>query len=121
MDGFEVDLFALHQVAHGMSDTVSGFVGHRVRDGIPAADALAHDGLAGALTEFAERWERGIDVLRADGEQFRTRIADTADAYEQADQQAAGLFAAILRRLDGGAHSSSSQASSSQASGGQSW
>jgi hypothetical protein len=106
VDGFEVDLSALRQVARGMSDTVSGFGGQRVRDGMPAAEALAHDGLAAALGDFAERWERGIDVLRADGEQFGTRIADTADAYEQADHQAAGLFAAILRRLDGDAPTS---------------
>lgn len=103
MDGFEVDLLALRRVANGMSGILSGFGAHRVRDGIPPADALAHDELAAALREFAERWERGIDVLRTDGEQFRVRITDTADAYEQADQQAAGLFAAILRRLDGGA------------------
>ena len=102
MDGFEVDLVALRQVADGMSGAVSGFGAHRVRDGIPGADAIAHDELTEALGEFAERWERGIDVLRADGEQFGIRIADTADAYEQADQQAAGLFTAILRRLDGG-------------------
>jgi hypothetical protein len=107
--GFEVDLFALRQVGRGMSDTVSGFGGHRVRDGMPSAEALAHDGLADALEEFAERWERGIEVLRADGEQFGTRIADTADAYEQADEQAAGLFAAILRRLDGAAATSGGQ------------
>ncbi len=100
VDGFEVDLETLVQVARGMSQTASRFQEQDVGDLLPSADAVAHSDLAGALREFGDRWTRGMKALRADVNEIGSRLGQAATAYASADRDAALMFDEIAARLD---------------------
>jgi hypothetical protein len=96
-DGFGVVGDALIDAADGVAAATAGLSTRKIADIEPSADHVGHPFLKAALTDFTDRWEIGVTHLLHDGEQFATRLQDTATAYLGVDEQIASVF----RRMNG--------------------
>lgn len=89
---FSVDLTALERAADGVNDVLGEFA--EVNLGLLAAGSgvTGDDGLAGALSDFCSRWQRGVTNLASEGRQIAERLdyaMQAYTAYEEATRQAA--------------------------------
>lgn len=94
MAGYAVDLEALHRAAQGVRTTVDR-VGVEQLDGV--GTATGHDRLAAALTEFATRWQRGVEALAEDGRAVADRLSAAEAGYRRSDIGAAHGLDGLLR------------------------
>lgn len=95
-DGFRVDLFALERAAAGVNGTLDEVNKQQVSD-IPHDPSAIGDGdLASVLSDFLDRWQRGVKNLAQDGQQIATRLTANVAAYVQVEQGIAGQFTGIL-------------------------
>ncbi|MGH3627749.1 MAG: hypothetical protein ACRDRL_09965, partial [Sciscionella sp.] len=65
------------------------------------AAAVGHDGLAGVLSDFFSRWQRGVDNLSTDGREVAGRLTDSAKAYRAVEHSTSNHLDGILRRTSG--------------------
>ena len=86
MDGFRVDLAALDQASRGINDTLSQLARHRVDTLDDQSSAVGHDRLAAALSEFCQRWQRGVASLAGDARGLAGELSACAAHYRQVDQ-----------------------------------
>lgn len=89
-DGFGVDPEAL-SAARDRIGRLAAELAEPPRDA-PSADAVGHERLHGAVTEFAEREKRGLAILSHELESIRHRLAETIRTYRERDEDAAGRF-----------------------------
>lgn len=86
MDGFRVDVAALDQASKGINDTLSQLARHRVDTLDGQSAAVGHDRLAAALSEFCQRWQRGVGTLAADARGLAGELSRCAAHYHHVDQ-----------------------------------
>ena len=85
--GYAVDLDALHRAAQGVRGTVDQVERQEI-DGV--GTAAGHDRLGTALSEFATRWQRGVEALVEYGRAVADRLAAAEQGYRRTDAGAAG-------------------------------
>ncbi len=95
---FEVDLESIGQAAQGLADTVQLFKDKDVEDLVPGEDELGSEVVWGAVDEFKNRWEEGVNNLCQDVEEMAGRLGKIAMNYYESDK--AGFDALHLRAGD---------------------
>lgn len=95
-EGFEVDLYALHQAADGIARSTEA-VATRPLDTVGAGAAVGHERLAAAVADFLTRWQGGVEELCADGREIADRLRGAADAYTRSDENGRRMLDGILR------------------------
>jgi hypothetical protein len=93
---FRVDVDALRETATGVSGVLADVSEEKVT-AIPCDNgAIGDDELAGALHSFLGRWQRGVDNLAGDAQEFAARLVQSATAYTEVDEQVRGQIGGIL-------------------------
>ena len=82
-DGFYVDFGALHDAAEGITDTLDAMATKKVSDIDAPRSAFGHDGLAGTVADFCDRWEIGVEHLTKDAEAVVGEQSDIAIVVEK--------------------------------------
>jgi hypothetical protein len=100
-DGYHVDLGALGQAAAGVSDTLSEATQRQVSDIPHDQSAIGHAGLAGTLSDFLGRWQRGVNNLVTDGREIATRLTTCADNYRAVELHNHGQITLVNGELTG--------------------
>lgn len=98
---FEVDLESLVAAAQGMVDTVQLFKDKDVEDLVPSEGDLGSDVVWGAVEEFKNRWELGMNNLKEDMEEAGGRLAKIASNYARFDQEGHEKLKAAASDLSG--------------------
>lgn len=93
-EGFQVDLEAL-SAARDRVGRLADELGRLPDRDVPVAKSFGHTGLADAVEEFADREKRGQDQAAGETESIRRRLAETIDAYREADDTGARRFRGI--------------------------
>lgn len=83
---FEVDLQSLVKAAQGTSDAIQLFKDKDVEDLVPREGDLGDDDVWGAVEEFKDRWERGMNDLVGDVEEIAGRLGKIAMKYAEFDK-----------------------------------
>jgi hypothetical protein len=83
---FAVDLEALIKAAQGTAETVELFHDKDVSDLVPDKGSLGNDTIWGAVDEFQERWEMGMNNLCKDVEEIAGRLGKIATNYAEFDK-----------------------------------
>ena len=78
---FEVDHGALKAAAQQIAETTQGAKGASIGGCVPAGQDLANDGLAKAVDEFRDRWERATASMTEDVDEMAKRIEGIAAKY----------------------------------------
>lgn len=86
MSSFHVDVGALKRAPDGIDGVLQDVRAQKV-DGIdPGVDAVGHDKLAGSLSDFTDRWQRGVANLAKDGQEITARLRNSLAAYEKVER-----------------------------------
>jgi hypothetical protein len=92
-----VDLRALQDAAAGVNGVLDDVTAQPV-SGIPHdSSAVGHEALAATLSDFLDRWQRGVSNLASDGQQIAARLTANVTAYTTVEEHVSGQFTAILR------------------------
>ena len=78
---FEVDHETLKTTAQQIAETTQGAKGTSIGGCVPAGQDLANDGLAGAVDEFRDRWERATASMIEDVGEMAKRVEGIAVRY----------------------------------------
>ena len=78
---FEVDHETLKTTAQQIGETTQGAKGTSIGGCVPAGQDLANDGLARAVDEFRDRWERATASMIEDVEEMAKRVEGIAVRY----------------------------------------
>jgi hypothetical protein len=84
--GFRVDLHALEKAAAGVNGTLDEVSRQSVKSIPHDSSAAGHDGFGKTLSDFLDRWQRGVDNLAKDGQEISARLTANVKAYRKADQ-----------------------------------
>jgi hypothetical protein len=88
--GFHVDVSKLTEASKGIADC-TGDRDHFAIKGLPGPTAqYGDDDLHGALADYCDRWSDGLDILTKDAKVISDSLSRVAQAYQAADQAAAG-------------------------------
>lgn len=96
-EGFKVDLYALERASAGVSGTLDEVNKQNVTNIPHDSSAIGHDNLASTLSDFLDRWQRGVNNLAQDGQQIADRLTANTNGYVAAEQHIAGQFNGILQ------------------------
>lgn len=94
---YSVDLDALEKAASGVNGTLDEISVQKVSDIPHDASGIGHGELAGTLSDFLSRWQRGVDNLSKDGQEIATRLTANANAYRAVEEHAHQQFHGLLR------------------------
>ena len=83
---FEVDLESMAKAAQGLNETVQLFKDKDVEDLVPSEGDVGHEAVWGALDEFKNRWEEGVNNLCHDVEEMAGRLGKIAVNYFETDK-----------------------------------
>jgi hypothetical protein len=97
MDGYMVDFRALQDAAAGVNGVVDEISAHPVGRIAHDPSAVGHQPLAATLSDFLDRWQRGVSHLASDGRQIAARLTANVNAYAAVEEHLSGQFSAILR------------------------
>lgn len=100
-DGFHVDLGALEEAASGVNGTLDEASQRRVSDIPHSSSAAGNSDLAGSVSNFLDRWQRGVDNLVSDGREIATRLKENADVYRAVEQHTCDQIKLIHGQLTG--------------------
>lgn len=78
---FEVDHETLKTTAQQIAETTQLTRGASISGSLPAGQDLANDGLAKAVDEFRDRWERATTSMTEDVDEMAKRIEGIAAKY----------------------------------------
>jgi len=78
---FEVDHETLKTTAQQIAETTQGAKGTSMSSCVPAGQDLANDGLARAVDEFRDRWERATASMIEDVDEMAKRVEGIAVRY----------------------------------------
>ena len=78
---FEVDHETLKTTAQQIAETTQGAKGTSIGGCVPAGQDLANDGLAKAVDEFRDRWERATASMIEDVGEMAKRVEGIAVRY----------------------------------------
>jgi hypothetical protein len=100
-DGFHVDMGALERAASGVNGTLDEVSQQRVSDIPHNPSAYGHERLSGTVSDFLDRWQRGVDNLAKDGQEIATRLTENVDNYRRVEQHNRDQIMEIHGRLTG--------------------
>lgn len=97
MAGFRVNMGALDETANGVTGTIETFNKQPV--GIIRFEAswVPDQGLAGAVSDFLNGWQRGVQNLVSDVASIADRLVQSAALYHVADQSVSSDASAIFQ------------------------
>ncbi|MBC7633921.1 hypothetical protein [Aeromicrobium sp.] len=84
---FDVDLQAIVKAAQGTADSIKLFKDKDVHDLVPSEDDLGNGTIWGAVDEFQERWEMGMNNLTGDVGEIAGRLGKIAMNYAEFDKE----------------------------------
>lgn len=87
MAGFHVDVGALKQASEGVDGVLQDVHAVKVSDIDPDSSTVGHDRLSGSLSDFTDRWQRGVDNLAKDGQEIASRLRDSLADYEKVERE----------------------------------
>ena len=91
-DGFRVDLGALTAASQGIDGVLYDVSNNKVSDIKVDHTAVGHDRLAGSISDFCDRWDRGVNNLAKDGQAVSDRLRANVTAYDKAENAITGMF-----------------------------
>lgn len=94
---YQVDLEALEKAATGVNGTLDQISIKKVSDIEHDEAEVGHEQLASTLSDYLERWQRGVDNLAKDGRQIATRLTANVNAYRRVEEHTHKQFHGILR------------------------
>ncbi|MFH8593688.1 hypothetical protein [Streptomyces rimosus] len=95
-DHYRVDLGALEKAATGVNGTLDEISVQKV-SAIPHDESeVGHEALASVLSDFLDRWQRGVDNLAQDGKEIATRLTASVNAYRKVEDHTHKQFHGIL-------------------------
>ncbi|MFG2399171.1 hypothetical protein [Streptomyces lydicus] len=94
---YQVDLVALEKAATGVNGTLDQIRIKKVSDIAHEETEVGHQQLASTLSDFLDRWQRGVDNLAKDGQEIATRLTATVNAYHRVEEHTHKQFHGILR------------------------
>lgn len=83
---YEVDLESMGKAAQGLNETVKLFKDKDVEDLVPSKSDVGSDVVWGAIDEFKNRWEEGVNNLCQDVEEMSGRLGKIALNYFETDK-----------------------------------
>ena len=101
---FEVDHGALKAVAQQIGETTQGAKGTSMSSCVPVGQDLANDGLARAVDEFRDRWERATASMIEDVDEMAKRVEGIAvryAMYESVVGKKVNAFKGVMDSLSG--------------------
>jgi hypothetical protein len=88
--GFHVDVSKVTEAARGIAGSV-GDQDHLALKKVPGGSGqYGDDDLHDALSDYCDRWSDGLDILIKDAKAISDSLSRVAQAYQAADQAAAG-------------------------------
>jgi hypothetical protein len=90
--GFRVDLGALTEASKGIDGVLYDVSNNKVSDIKIDKSAVGHDRLAGSISDFCDRWDRGVHNLAKDGQAVSDRLRANVTAYDKAEKATTGMF-----------------------------
>ena len=99
---FEVDHGALKAAAQQIAETTQGAKGTSMSSCVPAGQDLANDGLAKAVDEFRDRWERATASMTEDVDEMAKRIEGIAAKYATYESAVEKKVNALKGAMDSG-------------------
>jgi hypothetical protein len=100
-DGFRVDLPALESASAGINMTLEELGVARIDSLDGDSGAYGNDDLAGAVADFCDRWEIGVENLAIDGQEVADRLNQCVKAYRQVDAAAHDRIHGVVQRGSG--------------------
>lgn len=97
---FEVDHGALKTTAQQIAETTQGAKGTSMSGCVPAGQDLANDGLAKAVDEFRDRWERATASMIEDVGEMARRVEGIAVRYATYESVVGKKVNALKRVMD---------------------
>ena len=91
-DGFRVDLGALTRASDGIDGVLYDVGNNKVSDIKVGKSAVGHDRLASSISDFCDRWDRGVNNLAKDGQAVADRLRANVDAYDKTEKAITGIF-----------------------------
>ena len=96
MRNIQIPVEDIDAIVPGLRALPTDALGDAVDTTLLTADSLGHDDLADALAEFIAVWKQRVGELAEHVGTFHTRVAATADRYQETDN----VQADALARLD---------------------
>jgi hypothetical protein len=88
--GFHVEVGVLQDASAGITQSVADQRGSALERLDGGAATYGHDRLHGAMENFCDRWNDGLDILVKDADAIGAILRQAATAYRDADAAAAG-------------------------------
>jgi hypothetical protein len=88
--GFHVEIGTLASASAGIEESVADQKGSALSHLDRAESVYGHAGLHKSMENFCDRWSDGIDILTKDAKAIGDVLGKVAQAYQAADQAAAG-------------------------------
>jgi hypothetical protein len=92
MGGFKVDLGALTNASQGIDGVLYDVANNKVTDIKIDKSAVGHDRLASSVSDFCDRWDRGVNNLAKDGQAGADRLRANVAEYDKAERATTGMF-----------------------------
>lgn len=92
MTGFMVDLGALTKASDGIDGVLYDVANNKVSDIKADESAVGHDKLSSSISDFCDRWDRGVDNLAKDGKAVSDRLRANVRSYRQTEHAVTGIF-----------------------------
>ncbi|MEV7470600.1 hypothetical protein AB0O20_29455 [Streptomyces kronopolitis] len=93
---YRVDLEALEKAATGVNGTLDEISVQKVSDVPHDESEVGHEALASVLSDYLDRWQRGVDNLAKDGREIATRLTASVNAYRAVEEHTHKQFHGIL-------------------------
>lgn len=100
-DGFAVDLAALRNAAEGVTDVLDAMATKKVSDIDADKSAFGHDGLAGTVSDFCDRWNIGVEHMAKDGQEVVGRLNACVQAYTHVERTTRQMLDGMLTQPEG--------------------
>lgn len=92
MSGFMVDLGALTNASEGIDGVLYDVSNNKVGDIKADKSTVGHDGLSSSISDFCDRWDRGVNNLAKDGKAVSDRLRANVTAYQRTEHALTGVF-----------------------------
>ena len=99
---FEVDHGALKAAAQQIAETTQLTRGASISGSLPAGQDLANDGLARAVDEFRDRWERATTSMIEDVDEMAKHVEGIAVKYATYESAVEKKVNALKGAMDSG-------------------
>jgi hypothetical protein len=90
--GFHVDVSALDEASSGITQSVADQKSSELEDLCRDEQTYGHDGVHGALKNFCDRWNDGLDLLTEDAKAIGDTLGQVARAYRTTDAASGHRF-----------------------------